>query len=131
MERNDPLGHGQEQREGVLGDGVMVRARSTSHNDSPLRGSGYVDRVVADSGSGNDAEVRRSAQNRFGVRLRAGNRGVNAAQVFRELRFRQNGPADAGIPHFEASPFQNLSINAALLEKERLANEDHGRALRH
>ena len=56
--RDQVLGEGQDQCEGVLGDGVLVGAGRDGDGDAQLGGGGDIDRVIADAGPSDDAQLR-------------------------------------------------------------------------
>ena len=65
----------QHQRHGQFGDGVVVNAGGVAYPDSPRRGSGDVDRVVAHAAAGDDLQFGGLGEHVGGDRL-AGHDGT-------------------------------------------------------
>ena len=97
------FGQGQHQGEGMLGDGVLVRAGRDGDGDTVVGRRRAVHRVVAHARSSDDSELRVRRHDPPRVRLRTGHAGDDAFErgeyfLFRHLcRFGGISELEAGV----------------------------------
>lgn len=93
-------------------DGVLIGAGTDRDGNAMLGGGGHVHRVVTDAGSGNDAELRIGCDDAAGVRLRPGNAGGDALELFECFLF-GHLERPVGVDQLEASFAKQFQIGAA------------------
>src|SRR5262249_20386125 len=81
------LYQGEHQREGMLGDSVVVGAGRGRDGNATLCGRGDVDRIETDADTRDHLEVRVGLNHAPGVRFRSGDAGVDAFQCGQQLIF--------------------------------------------
>ena len=77
------------QREGVVGDALVVGAERHGHGDVVSRRGGDVDPVVADAEAGHDPKLRRRGEHPLGVELAARDGRDRARQALDQLGLAQ------------------------------------------
>ncbi len=114
----------EQQREGVFGDGVVVRA-GRGADGGPVAGGGrHVDGVVADADAGDDAQPGVGGQDAGGVRLGAGQRGFAVAEGGEQLVLDELVAGAGRVDQLESGVAEGLAVGAFDVDQRHRGHQD-------